>query len=65
MKKFYTGRMYMSKTELAALIKKYDVSELQDFLNEINSYYVGRAYLSKKELAELGLKYGWDVSDLM
>jgi micrococcal nuclease len=63
-KNFYSGRMYMSKTEFTNLILKYDVSDIQSFIDEVNSYYPGRMYLSKKELIELGTKYGLDVAGL-
>jgi len=64
MKGFYVGRMYLSKKELAALVKQYDVTDIQDFIDEIYTFYVGRMYLSKKELKTLGAKYGFDVSGL-
>jgi hypothetical protein len=64
MKGFYVGRMYLSKKELAELVKKYDATDIQNFIDEIYTYYVGRMYLSKKEIKALGAKYGFDVSGL-
>jgi len=64
MKTFYSGRMYLSKKELTSILSKYDVSDIQIFIDEINSFYIGRNYLSKKEMIDLGKKYNLDVSGL-
>jgi endonuclease YncB( thermonuclease family) len=62
--KFYTGRMYMSKKELNALVEAYDTSEIEDLIDEIYTFYTGRMYMSKKELKELAAKYSLDVAGL-